>query len=147
MALAHLKRMRYGKKNEAFTGQLDIFDEVIEDLSAVEAVASNSPINNPPKKSNVAEPVVSRSPPICRALTIFTNLIPASANNAAKSWLKSVKMSLNNSMLNPPNSLFTVTFVRNTPAVAVKPSAQRLFFPPSSMVVCLSGLTCLDTDQ
>ena len=38
LELAHLKRMRYGKKNEALAGIcVDMFDDVTEDLSAIEA--------------------------------------------------------------------------------------------------------------
>jgi len=112
LELAHLRRLRDGVKSEALSGlQRDLFEE-----SCNEDIA----------------PVASLCPLICRALNTATSRSPATVVSAARTWSRSAKTSLNNSMSSPPSSLSTVTSVRNMLAVTAKPSPPRRFLPLSS---------------
>ena len=137
LELAHLRRLRYGVKNEALSSlQSDLFQETCnEDIAALEAEVEQAdepsipPLPNPSAFVRVANPCQR----ICHALTIATNRRPANAVSAVRTWSKLAKTSPNNWMSNPPSSLFTAISGLNTLAVTVKPSPPRRFRPPSLM--------------
>lgn len=86
LELAHLRRIRFGVKSEALpVAQRDVFeDSWNEDLSAVTAEVEH--LAEPPS-ATVARPKRPRASPcrrICRASTIATNPIPASAATAGR---------------------------------------------------------------
>ena len=134
LELAHLRRFRYGVKNEALSSlQRDLFEESCnEDIAALEAEVeqAGATVTKPKRPARVVSPY----PRICRALNIATNRSPATVVSVARTWSRSAKTSLNNSMSSPPSSLSTVTSVRNTRAVTAKPSPPRRFPRPLSTV-------------
>ena len=116
LELAHLRRIRYGVKNEALSSlQSDLFQETCnEDIAALEAEVEQA---DEPIDSAVTKP----------------KRLPANAVSAVRTWSRSVKTSPNNWMSNPPSSSFTATSAPNTPAVPVQPSRRHRFRPPSLM--------------
>ena len=128
LELAHLRRLRYGVKNEALSGlQRDLFEETCnEDIAALvaEVEQAGATVTHDP---NVPAPVVSPCHPIYRVLNTATSRSPVNVVSAARTWSRSAKTSPNNSMSSPPSSLSTVTSVRNMHAVTVKPLPPRRF--------------------
>jgi hypothetical protein len=59
---------------------------------------------------NALAPGVNRYRIICHGLSTAMSLSHAIVNSAAKTWSKSVKISLSNWMLNPPSYSFIVIF-------------------------------------
>ena len=139
LELAHLRRIRYGVKNEALSSlQRDVLRDICnEDIAALEAEVEqieDDQVNATAPNPSVRVPVANPCHRIYRALSISMNRNPANAVGAARTWSRLAKTSLNNSMSSPPSSLSTVTSVRNMLAVTVKPSPPRRFLLRSSTV-------------
>jgi hypothetical protein len=146
LELAHLRRLRYGVKNEALSSlQRDLFEETCnEDIAALEAEVeqaddqAGAAVTKPKRPRAGRQPLPPHLPRIehrhepesCQCGQCGKDLVKTCAELVEVS----AKTSPNNSMSNPPSSLSTATSVRNMLAVTVKPSPPRRFLPPSSMV-------------
>ena len=147
LELAHLRRLRYGVKNEALSGlQRDLFEESCnEDIAALEAEVAQADgqagatVTKPKRLRAGRQPLPPHLPRIehrhepesCQCGQCGKDLVKTCAELVEVS----AKTSLNNSMLSPPSSLSTATSVRNMLAVTAKPSPPRRFLPLSSTVV------------
>ena len=147
LELAHLRRLRYGVKNEALSGiQKDLFEEACdEDLGALEAkieeLADEEPritVTKPKRPRAGRQPLPEHLPRIehrhepesCQCgqcgkdlIKTCTELVEVSARTSLNNWMSSLL-----------NSLSTVISVRNTLVVIVKLSPQHLFRQPLSTV-------------
>ena len=90
LELAYYRRIKFGKKSEAFSGeQRELFEETVStDLAAIEAElvppASGDDDAGKRKRSRAGrQPLPAES---CRALSIVMSQRPASAAPAAKTW-------------------------------------------------------------
>ena len=148
LELAHLRRIRYGVKNEALSSiQSDLFEETCtEDIAALQAEVeqaegdqTGSTVTKPKRPRSGRQPLPPHLPRIehrhepesCQCGQCGKDLVKTCAELVEVL----AKTSLNNSMSSPPSSLSTVTSVHNMPAVAAKPSPLRRFHRRSSMVV------------
>jgi hypothetical protein len=137
LELAHLRRIRFDRRNESLTlfpsqSQPDLFEETMQtDTAAVTAEieqldsSAKQGANKPPRIRAGRQPLPDHLP------RIEHRHEPPSANagNVAVIWSKSAKTSLNSWMLSRQDFLCTATFVRNMRAKSVKPSPQSLFHP------------------
>ena len=147
LELAHLRRLRYGVKNEALSGiQKDLFEEACdEDLGALEAkieeLADEEPritVTKPKRPRAGRQPLPEHLPRIehrhepesCQCgqcgkdlIKTCTELVEVSARTSLNNWMSSLL-----------SSLSTVISVRNTLVVIVKLSPQHLFRQPLSTV-------------
>ena len=145
LELAHLRRLRYGVKNEALSSlQSDLFQETCnEDIAALEAEVEQA---DEPIDSAVTKPKRLRAgrqplPPHLPRIDHRHEPASCQCGQCGKDVVKtcaelvevSAKTSPNNWMSNPPSSSFTAISVRNTLAVTVQPSPPRRFRPPSLM--------------
>lgn len=138
LELAHLRRIRYGVKNEALSSlQRDVLRDICnEDIAALEAEVEqieDDQVNATAPNPSVRVPVANPCHRIYRALSISMNRNPANAVGAARTWSRLAKTSPNNWMSSPPSFSCIVTSVRNMPAVPAKPSPQHRFRPLLSM--------------
>ena len=82
LELAHLKRIRFGVKNEALSPeQRDLFRETLEVDSA--SIAAETELQVPACAPHASAPVGNRCPSICRASSIVTSQQAAPAVSAA----------------------------------------------------------------
>ena len=139
LELAHLRRLRYGVKNEALSSlQRDLFEETCnEDIAALEAEVeqadqqAGSTVTKPKRPRAGRQPLPAHLPRIehrhepdcCQCGQCGKDLVKTCAELVEVS----AKTSPNNSMSNLPSSLSIATSVRNMPAVAVKPSPPRRY--------------------
>lgn len=146
LELAHLRRIRYGVKNEALSGlQRDLFEESCnEDIAALVAEVeqagdqAGATVTKPKRPRAGRQPLPPHLPRIehrhepesCQCSQCGKDLVKTCAELVEVS----AKTSLNNSMSSPPSSLSTVTSVRNMLAVTAKPSPPRRLLPLSSTV-------------
>ena len=85
LELAHLKRIRFGVKNEALSPeQRDLFRETLEVDSA--AIAAETEQQVPALRAPRERAVGNRCPSICRASSIVTSQQAAPAVSAAARW-------------------------------------------------------------
>jgi len=82
------------------------------------------------RNPNAPAPDANPYPTICPVSTTSMSRHPALAGIAAKTWSKSARMSPNNWMSNPPNSLSAAISVPNMPAALAKPSPPPRFRLP-----------------
>ena len=86
LELAHLRRIRFGKASEAYSGeQLGLFNEALDtDLAALEAELEQS--QGERKPSRAAVPDAKHCRQICRVSNTATNQRRANAAPAAAIW-------------------------------------------------------------
>ena len=85
LELAHLKRIRFGVKNEALSPeQRDLFRETLEVDSA--SIAAETELQVPACAPHASAPGGSPCPSICRASSIVTSQQAAPAVSAAARW-------------------------------------------------------------
>jgi hypothetical protein len=146
LELAHLRRLRYGVKNEALSSlQRDLFEESCnEDIAALEAEVeqagdqAGATVTKPKRPRAGRQPLPPHLPRIehrhepesCHCGQCGKDLVKTCAELVEVS----AKTSPNNSMSSPPSSLSTATSVRNMLAATVKPSLPRPFHPLLSTV-------------
>jgi transposase len=147
LELAHLRRLRYGVKNEALSGiQKDLFEEACgEDLAALEAkieeLADEEPrttVTKPKRPRAGRQPLPEHLPRIehrhepesCQCGQCGKDLIKTCAELVEVL----ARTSLNHWRSSLPNSLSTVISVRNMLVVVVKLSPPHLFRQPLSTV-------------
>ena len=113
LELAHLKRIRFGVKNEALSPeQRDLFRETLEVDSA--AIAAETEQQVPACASHASAPGGNRYPSSCRASSTVTSLLAAPAASAAARWSRSAKTSASSWMSPRQRFLCIGTSVRNT---------------------------------
>jgi hypothetical protein len=95
MELAHLRRIRFGKKNESLsTEQLSLFEEsVLADIAAVDTEIEQIDSTAKTTATNHRAPAqaANRCRIICRALNTGMNRHPANADSVATNWSKLVR--------------------------------------------------------
>jgi transposase len=146
LELAHLRRLRYGIKNEALSGiQRDLFEEtctediaeLVAEVEQAEAQAGTA-VTKPKRPRAGRQPLPAHLPRIehrhepesCQCgrcgkdlVKTCTELVEVLAKTSPSNWMSS-----------PPSSLSIATFVRNMLAATVKPSRLHRFLLPSSTV-------------
>lgn len=97
MELAHLRRIRFGKKNESLSPkQLSLFEEsVLADIAAVDAEIEqiDSSAKNTTPGHRVLVRAANRYRITCHALNTGMNLNLVNVDNVVTNWSRSVKTS------------------------------------------------------
>ena len=146
LELAHLRRLRYGVKNEALSSlQRDLFEETCnEDIAALEAEVeqadepSGSTVTKPKRLRAGRQPLPAHLPRIEHRHEPESCQCGQCGKDLVKTRAELVEVlaqtSPNNWMSSRPSFLFIATSVRNMLAATVKPSLPRRFPRPSSTV-------------
>jgi len=147
MELAHLRRIRFGKKSESLSSQPSLFEEsVLADIAAIDAEIEQ--IDTTVKTTRAKPPRfrAGRQPLPDHLPRIEHRHEPASCQcgQCGNTLVKLVKTSSNSSTLNQPDSLFIVTSVHSMRARPAKRSPQNRCRRQSLTVVwrhpdCWSG--------